>query len=185
MVYAPVPRVASLFTFAEMLRCCKCKRVKCSWLCGWLQVHMNDPMAIAALQQAARDNSRDAYKKFSAANTALSRRVHLRGLLRFKTEAATAIPLEEVEPAAEIVKRFCTGAMSYGSISLEAHTTLAKVRTVNTAASRIPSSPPLGSEPLSHLRSVCMIPQVGRDASGAAALLGFVHADAYICKDCV
>lgn len=93
-----------------------------------LQVHMNDPMAIAALQRAARDNSREAYKQFSAANTALSRRVHLRGLLRFKTEAASAVPLEEVEPAADIVKRFCTGAMSYGSISLEAHTTLAKVR---------------------------------------------------------
>lgn len=92
-----------------------------------VQVHMNDPMAIAALQQAARDNSREAYKKFSAANTALSRRVHLRGLLRFKTEGATPVPLEEVEPAAAIVKRFCTGAMSYGSISLEAHTTLAKV----------------------------------------------------------
>lgn len=88
---------------------------------------MNDPMAIAALQRAARDNSREAYKQFSAANTALSRRVHLRGLLRFKTEAAEAVPLEEVEPAADIVKRFCTGAMSYGSISLEAHTTLAKV----------------------------------------------------------
>lgn len=49
---------------------------------------MNDPMAIAELQRAARDNSVDAYKKFSAANTALSRRVHLRGLLRFKTEGA-------------------------------------------------------------------------------------------------
>lgn len=46
---------------------------------------MNDPMAIAELQRAARENSRDAYKKFSAANTALSRRVHLRGLLKFKT----------------------------------------------------------------------------------------------------
>lgn len=46
---------------------------------------MNDPMAIAELQRAARENSVDAYKKFSAANTALSRRVHLRGLLRFKT----------------------------------------------------------------------------------------------------
>lgn len=50
---------------------------------------MNDPMAIAELQRAARENSIDAYKKFSAANTALSRRVHLRGLLRFKTEGTT------------------------------------------------------------------------------------------------
>lgn len=52
--------------------------------------------------------------------------ITLRGLLTFKTEGITAIPLEDVEPAAEIVKRFVTGAMSYGSISLEAHTTLAE-----------------------------------------------------------
>jgi len=44
--------------------------------------------------------------------------------LKFK-EAEVKVPLDEVEPASEIVKRFCTGAMSYGSISLEAHTTLA------------------------------------------------------------
>lgn len=54
----------------------------------------------------------------------LSQQCTLRGLLRFKA-AATPVPLDEVEPAASIVKRFCTGAMSYGSISLEAHTTLA------------------------------------------------------------
>lgn len=92
-----------------------------------VQVHMNDPMAIAKLQQATKDNSRELYKEFSAANTALSRRVHLRGLLKFRDDQ-TAIPLDEVESAATIVRRFCTGAMSYGSISLEAHTSLAKVR---------------------------------------------------------
>jgi hypothetical protein len=94
-------------------------------VCESLQVHMNDPMAIAQLQHAARGNDSDLYRKFSEANLALSKRVHLRGLLKFKE--ASPIPLEEVEPAANIVKRFCTGAMSYGSISLEAHTTLAKV----------------------------------------------------------
>jgi glutamate synthase (NADPH/NADH) len=49
----------------------------------------------------------------------------LRGLLKFKV-ADVKVSLDEVEPASEIVKRFCTGAMSYGSISLEAHTTLAQ-----------------------------------------------------------
>ncbi len=51
--------------------------------------------------------------------------ITLRGLLTFKKDGLTPIPLEDVEPAQEIVKRFVTGAMSYGSISLEAHTTLA------------------------------------------------------------
>ena len=49
----------------------------------------------------------------------------LRGLLKFKDRSAAAVPLEEVEPAANIVKRFCTGAMSFGSISAETHETLA------------------------------------------------------------
>lgn len=53
----------------------------------------------------------------------LNKSINLRGMLRFKQ--GTPIPLDEVEPAREIVKRFATGAMSYGSISLEAHTTLA------------------------------------------------------------
>lgn len=106
---------------------------------GSAEVHMNDPMAIAKLQQATKDNSYALYKEFSAANTALSRRCHLRGLLKFKEEA-TAIPLDEVESAANIVRRFCTGAMSYGSISLEAHTSLAKVslRTVAVLAHTLP-----------------------------------------------
>eukprot|EP00198_Chlamydomonas_reinhardtii_P003746 XP_001693082.1 glutamate synthase, NADH-dependent [Chlamydomonas reinhardtii] len=87
--------------------------------------HMNDPEAIAKLQAATSGNDRELYKQYSALNTRLSRNVQLRGLLRFKTEAATPIPIDEVQPAKEIVKRFVTGAMSYGSISLETHTTLA------------------------------------------------------------
>lgn len=86
--------------------------------------HLNDPEAIAKLQAATQGNNKELYKQFSALNTSLSKQLHLRGLLRFKTTAQT-IPLEEVEPAANIVKRFVTGAMSYGSISLEAHTSLA------------------------------------------------------------
>ncbi|KAM7467706.1 hypothetical protein LguiB_015268 [Lonicera macranthoides] len=88
------------------------------------EIHLNDPLAIAKLQEAARGNSVAAYKEYSKRIEELNKMCNLRGLLKFK-EAEMDIPLEEVEPASEIVKRFCTGAMSYGSISLEAHTSLA------------------------------------------------------------
>jgi glutamate synthase (NADPH/NADH) len=90
--------------------------------------HMNHPDAVAALQAAARGNDAAAYARFSALNTELAKRCTLRGALRFKPRAdgpAGPIPLDQVEPASSIVKRFVTGAMSYGSISLEAHTSLA------------------------------------------------------------
>ncbi|XP_057988761.1 glutamate synthase 1 [NADH], chloroplastic isoform X2 [Hevea brasiliensis] len=88
------------------------------------EIHLNDPVAIAKLQEAARANSVAAYKEYSRRIQELNKACNLRGLLKFK-EAEVKVPLDEVEPASEIVKRFCTGAMSYGSISLEAHTTLA------------------------------------------------------------
>ncbi|XP_039120689.1 LOW QUALITY PROTEIN: glutamate synthase 1 [NADH], chloroplastic [Dioscorea cayenensis subsp. rotundata] len=88
------------------------------------EVHLNDPLAIAKLQEAARGNSVAAYKEYSRRIQELNKMCNLRGMLKFK-DVAEKIPLDEVEPASEIVKRFCTGAMSYGSISLEAHTTLA------------------------------------------------------------
>ncbi|KAF5841354.1 hypothetical protein DUNSADRAFT_13222 [Dunaliella salina] len=88
------------------------------------ELHLNDPEAMATLQAASQGNNRALFKAYSEKSTQLSRQIHLRGLLRFK-RTAQSIPLDEVEPAAEIVKRFVTGAMSYGSISLEAHTTLA------------------------------------------------------------
>jgi glutamate synthase (NADPH/NADH) len=86
--------------------------------------HLNDPLGIAKLQDAARTNSRQAFEEYSRILNEINRHATLRGLLRFKPREA--VPLEEVEPVAAIVKRFCTGAMSYGSISLEAHTTLAR-----------------------------------------------------------
>eukprot|EP00873_Tetraselmis_striata_P023387 jgi/Tetstr1/443651/TSEL_031644.t1 len=89
------------------------------------EVHMNDPDAIAQLQKAAQTNSAEAYAAFSKKNRELSRQCTLRGMLRFKEGVREPIPLDQVEPASDIVKRFVTGAMSYGSISLEAHTTLA------------------------------------------------------------
>lgn len=88
------------------------------------EIHLNDPLAIAKLQEAARGNSVAAYKQYSKRIQELNKSCNLRGLLKFR-EAEVKVPLEEVEPASEIVKRFCTGAMSYGSISLEAHATLA------------------------------------------------------------
>ncbi|GLT61960.1 hypothetical protein SLA2020_346300 [Shorea laevis] len=89
------------------------------------EVHLNDPLAIAKLQEAARSNSVVAYKEYSKRIQELNKTCNLRGLLKFK-ETDVKIPLDEVEPASEIVKRFCTGAMSYGSISREAHMTLAE-----------------------------------------------------------
>ncbi|XP_042448324.1 glutamate synthase 1 [NADH], chloroplastic-like isoform X1 [Zingiber officinale] len=88
------------------------------------EIHLNDPLAIAKLQEAAKANSITAYKEYSKRIQELNKNCNLRGILKFK-DVTEKVPLDEVEPASEIVKRFCTGAMSYGSISLEAHTTLA------------------------------------------------------------
>lgn len=87
--------------------------------------HMWDPETISNLQVAARTNDKDAYWQFANhANSESTRRATLRGLLDFNS-AQTAVPLDEVESASEIVKRFCTGAMSFGSISAESHEALA------------------------------------------------------------
>ncbi|KAF4516910.1 hypothetical protein B566_EDAN007998 [Ephemera danica] len=86
--------------------------------------HVNDPLSIANLQEASISNNKNAYDKFRESTMESVRACTLRGQLEF-VEAETAIPLSEVEPASEIVKRFATGAMSFGSISLEAHTSLA------------------------------------------------------------
>ncbi|MEX2317341.1 MAG: glutamate synthase-related protein [Pirellulales bacterium] len=89
--------------------------------------HMWDPPAISDLQVAARNNSADAYHRFAEhANRDARTRCSLRGLLKIKPGGnGGPIPLEEVQPAKDIVRRFCTGAMSFGSISAEAHETLA------------------------------------------------------------
>jgi glutamate synthase domain-containing protein 2/glutamate synthase domain-containing protein 1/glutamate synthase domain-containing protein 3 len=88
--------------------------------------HQWNPETIALLQHAVRGGGQETYDEFAAAvNSDAARRSTLRGLLRFRTTESGGIPLEEVEPAAEIVKRFSTGAMSLGSLSREAHETLA------------------------------------------------------------
>jgi glutamate synthase (NADPH/NADH) large chain len=89
--------------------------------------HMWDPPSISNLQVAARTNSVDMYRKFADhANRDAATRCSLRGLLQLKPGAnGGPIPIDEVMSAKDIVKRFCTGAMSFGSISAEAHETLA------------------------------------------------------------
>ena len=88
--------------------------------------HMWTPDAIAKLQHATRGNSYQTYKEYAAIiNDQSQRHMTFRGLFEFRFDQCKPIPIEEVEPAAEIVKRFSTGAMSLGSISTEAHTTLA------------------------------------------------------------
>jgi glutamate synthase (NADPH) large chain len=86
--------------------------------------HTWTPDAIAKLQHASRSNSFQTYKEYAALiNHQAKRHLTFRGLFDFRV--GKPIPLEEVEPAREIVKRFSTGAMSLGSISTEAHTVLA------------------------------------------------------------
>ncbi|MBD3646635.1 MAG: glutamate synthase subunit alpha, partial [Pseudomonadales bacterium] len=89
--------------------------------------HMWDPATIANLQIAVRTNSSDAYWNFARhANGQSTKNATFRGLLNFREGVnGGAISLDEVEPASEIVKRFCTGAMSFGSISQESHEALA------------------------------------------------------------
>jgi glutamate synthase (NADPH/NADH) large chain/glutamate synthase (ferredoxin) len=87
--------------------------------------HMWNPDTIALLQHAVRSGGEEAYREFArAADEHAARKATLRGLLEIKGDQE-AIPLEEVEPWTEIVKRFATGAMSLGSLSREAHENLA------------------------------------------------------------
>ncbi|MGO9419206.1 glutamate synthase large subunit [Roseiarcus sp.] len=93
------------------------------------EAHNWTPETVSLLQHAVRGNARDRYDAFvKTLNDQNAQLLTIRGLFRIKAaeeDGRRAVPLEEVEPAAEIVKRFATGAMSFGSISREAHTTLA------------------------------------------------------------
>ncbi|GGC29591.1 glutamate synthase [Novosphingobium marinum] len=81
--------------------------------------------SVASLQHAVRGNVPEKYREFAQSiNDQTERMLAIRGLMEFR-KAEQPIPIDEVEPASEIVKRFATGAMSFGSISREAHTTLA------------------------------------------------------------
>jgi len=88
--------------------------------------HMWNPNTIFNLQLASRNNSKEAYETFAKfVNEDATRRCTLRGLLDFRFDETQSIDIDEVEPAGEIVKRFATGAMSFGSISQESHEALA------------------------------------------------------------
>lgn len=89
------------------------------------EAHINDPSSIANLQDAAREKNQAAWDAYSKSAHNAVKAVTLRGLLDFAFEKARPIPVDQVEPWTEIVQRFCTGAMSYGSISMEAHSALA------------------------------------------------------------
>ena len=88
--------------------------------------HLFNPTTIHKLQKATRLGDFAVFREYSNAVNDQSKDLFtLRGLMDFRSDASQSIPLEEVEPASEIVKRFKTGAMSYGSISKEAHESLA------------------------------------------------------------
>ncbi len=100
----------------------------CGGLYQWRlrgEQHSFNPESVSKLQLATRNESFATFKEYSAASDDDAVRMRtLRGLMDFAYDR-DPVPLDEVEPATEIVRRFCTGAMSYGSISAEAHETLA------------------------------------------------------------
>ena len=90
------------------------------------EYHLFNPETVFRLQHATREGRYDVFKQYTdLINEQAKQLATLRGLFTFRTGVRTPIPLDEVEPVSEIVKRFSTGAMSYGSISAEAHETLA------------------------------------------------------------
>ena len=87
--------------------------------------HMYNPQTIVALREAVRTNSYEKFREYTDLVDDERRPHTLRGLMEFRYSEDGGVPLDEVEPAREIVKRFKTGAMSYGSISQEAHECMA------------------------------------------------------------
>jgi glutamate synthase (NADPH/NADH) large chain len=90
------------------------------------EAHLFNPKSIHLLQVSTKTNDYKVYKEYAAAiNNQMKKAITIRSLLEFNLANAKSIPLEEVEPVENILKRFATGAMSFGSISHEAHSTLA------------------------------------------------------------
>ena len=88
--------------------------------------HLFDPQTVFTLQHATRERKFDVFRQYTSRVDQQARELKtLRGLFKLREGERRPVPLEEVEPVSEIVKRFATGAMSYGSISREAHETLA------------------------------------------------------------
>lgn len=125
--------------------------------------HLFTPENIARLQTATRSESRDVFREYTEGVDRQSKRLMtLRGLMRFRTEDVEPVPLEEVEPVSEIVKRFATGAMSFGSISREAHETMAIA--MNTLGARSNSGE--GGEAPDRLRDPLRNSAIKQVASG-------------------
>lgn len=89
------------------------------------EAHVNDPVSIANIQDAVRNKNDKSYETYSKSEYEQIKNCTLRGMLDFEFDESKSIPIDQVEPWTEIVRRFCTGAMSYGSISMESHATLA------------------------------------------------------------
>ncbi|HJO20643.1 MAG TPA: glutamate synthase-related protein, partial [Acidimicrobiales bacterium] len=90
------------------------------------EYHLFNPETVFRLQHATREGRYDVFKQYTARVDGQAENLAtLRGLFRFNTDRRPPVPIDEVEPISEIVRRFATGAMSYGSISAEAHETLA------------------------------------------------------------
>ncbi|MEO9224666.1 MAG: glutamate synthase large subunit, partial [Acidimicrobiales bacterium] len=90
------------------------------------EFHLFNPNTVFKLQHATRTKRYEIFKEYTAlVDNQAERLATLRGLFRFKAGERPPLPIDEVEPVSEIVKRFSTGGMSYGSISVEAHQTLA------------------------------------------------------------
>jgi glutamate synthase (NADPH/NADH) large chain len=88
--------------------------------------HLFNPQTVFKLQHSTRSGKYEVFKEYTkAVNDQSEKLLTLRGLFDFKLGERTPVPIEEVEPVSEIVKRFATGAISYGSISMEMHQTLA------------------------------------------------------------
>lgn len=87
--------------------------------------HINDPVSIANIQDAVRTKNDKSYEAYSMSEYEQIKSCTLRGMLDFDFDGQTPVPIDQVEPWTEIVRRFVTGAMSYGSISMESHSTLA------------------------------------------------------------
>jgi glutamate synthase domain-containing protein 2/glutamate synthase domain-containing protein 1/glutamate synthase domain-containing protein 3 len=138
--------------------------------------HMWTPDSIAKLQHAARSNSHATYREYAALINEQSRALKtLRGLFEFRAAGRTSVPIEEVEPAKDIVKRFATGAMSLGSISTEAHTTLA------VAMNRIGGKSNTGEggeDPLRYRAELRAGKSTVRDGDTLASLLGHERIEA-------
>lgn len=127
------------------------------------EAHLFNPTTIARLQTATRTESREVFRTYTDEVDDQARRLMtLRGLMRFKLEDVEPVPLEEVEPVSEIVKRFATGAMSFGSISQEAHETMAIA--MNTLGGR--SNTGEGGESPERMRDPLLNSAIKQVASG-------------------